>query len=59
MKKVLEIFAWTIAVSVVFVIVFVRAPKASGVSGGTQASKIIESSGGAMSKVIAALQGGA
>lgn len=57
MKKVLEIFAWTVAISTMFVIVFVRAPKASGVSGGQQASKIIESSGGAISKVISSLQG--
>jgi len=57
MKKVMEIFAWTIAVSTIFVIVFVRAPKASGVSGGTQAGKVIESAGGALSKVITSLQG--
>lgn len=59
MKKVLEIIAWTFAISISMVILFVRAPQAAGgKSGGDQASKIIETSGGAISKVIKSLQGG-
>lgn len=58
MKKFLEIFAWTIAISTGMVILFVKAPSVNGgKSGGDQASKIIETSGGAFSKIIKSLQG--
>lgn len=57
MKKIMEIFAWTVALSVCLVVVFVKSPAVSGKSGGDQAGKIIETGGNALSKVIKSLQG--
>lgn len=57
MKKFLEIMGWTLVLSVTGVIVFVRAGQAGGESGGKQASSIISSAGGTMSKIISSLQG--
>lgn len=59
MGKAFRILAWAFTAVMVLTVIFVKAPKAAGgKSGGDQASKIIETSGSSLSKVINSLMGG-
>lgn len=58
MAKAFKIMAWCFTIVMVLTVIFVKAPKASGgKSGGDQASKIIETGGSALSKVISSVMG--
>ncbi len=55
---VLQHIVFGVFLSILAVIVFVRAGQKSGVSGGTQSSQIITSSGQAFASGVSALEGG-
>ena len=55
--KTIQVISWGAIIAIIFTILFVKSPKASGVSGGKQASDIITSAGGTLSAIILALQG--
>ena len=58
MKKFLEALAWGFTILIGLTIVFVKSPTASGQSGGTQASAILDAAGGSLAKVINSTEGG-
>jgi hypothetical protein len=53
----LKILAWGLVASVVGVVFFVRAPEATGVSGGKQASDIINSTAKGFASIVNSAQG--
>ncbi len=55
--EVLKILAWGLVASVVGVVFFVRAPGATGQSGGDQASTIINSTAKGFASIVNSAQG--